>query len=294
MTEKNVQVNTNAGQGKRKKIIALALVIVVLIGVGAGLLIARDNIIFNVALEFAVKKDFATAEEYAEKVNTKKGRYLCEYINLRQDINEHYPELLSKFDEELLEKWHETSTGLYENRDYFGVEVAREIYNIKIRLDGILQTIEFYEKLNPEISNVFEVFNEVNRLYSRAENGYYVTFTIADEIAKIDKWDADISKISEFANKMYNGESAYLLNYFIKEAEAENAELRASMESFLELGYAETDEVRATGTGVKRFPDVRNSDGEAVNLHDVQRYKVYMFEGLCTVLIEALGEFYVL
>lgn len=294
MTDKNVNVNTQAGQGKRKKIIALALVLVVLIGIGAGVLIARDNILFNVALEYAVQKDFGTAEIYAEKVGTKKGRYLREYINLRQDINEHYPELLSEFDEELLTEWHETSSKLYEKRDYFGVEVARDIYNIDIRLDGILQTVAFYEKLEPEISNIFEVFNEVNRLYSKADDGYYVTFTIADEIEKINKWDADIAAVSEFANKMYNGESAYLLNYFIKEAEAESAELRASMESFLELGYTETDEVRATGTGVKRFPDVRNSDGEAVNLHDVQRYKSYMFEGLCTALIEALGEFYVL
>lgn len=294
MTDKNVNVNTETGQGKRKKIIALALVLVVLIGIAAGILIARDNIMFNVALEYAAQKDFASAEEYAEKVNTKKGKYLREYINLRQDINKHYPELLSDFDEKLLGEWLEISSDLYENRDYFGVELARDIYNINMRLDGILQTVAFYEKLEPEISNVFEVFNEVNRLYSRADDGYYVTFTIADEIAKIDKWDADIAAILEFANKMYNGESVYLLNYFIKEAEAESAELRASMESFLALGYAETDEVRATGSGVKRFPDVRNSDGEVVNLHDVQRYKVYMFEGLCTALIEALGEFYVM
>lgn len=294
MTDKNVQVNTVSGQGKRKKIIALALVIIALIGMVAGVLIARDSILFNVALEYSVGKDFESAEVYAEKTGTKKGKYLREYINLRQDINEHYPGLLSEFDEKLLAEWYEISSELYENRDYFGVEIARDIYNINIRLDGILQTVEFYKKLDPQISNVFEIFNEVNRLYTKGDDGYYATFTIAEEIAKIDKWDADIAEISEFANKMYNGESAYLLNYFIKEAEAESAELRASMESFLELGYKETDEVRATGTGVKRFPDVRNSDGEAVNLHDAQNYKKYMLEGLCTALIEALGEFYVL
>ena len=76
MTDKNVNVNTETGQGKRKKIIALALVLVVLIGIAAGILIARDNIMFNVALEYAAQKDFASAEEYAEKVNTKKGKYL--------------------------------------------------------------------------------------------------------------------------------------------------------------------------------------------------------------------------
>ncbi len=294
MTDTNVKVNTQSGQGKRKKIIALALVIIVFIGIAAGVLIARDGILFKVAIECSVKKDFATAEEYAEKVGTKKGKYLREYINLRQDINEHYPELLSDFDEELLEQWHKISSELYENRDYFGVEIARDIYNIDMRLDGILQTVEFYKKLDPQISNVFEIFNEVNRLYTKGDDGYYVTFTIADEFAKIDKWDSDIAEISEFAKKMYNGESAYLLNYFIKEAEAESAELRASMEGFLELGYTETDQVRATGTGVKRFPDVRNSDGEAVNLQNAQNYKKYMLEGLCRALIEALGEFYVL
>lgn len=294
MTDNNVKLNTANSHGKKRKIIALALVIIVLIGVSAGILIARDNILFDVALGYAEQKDFDTAEEYAAEISTKKGEYLREYIDLRQDINKHYPELLSEFDKELLTRWHTVSSELYANRDYFGVTVATDIYNIDMRLDGILQTVEFYNKLEPEISNVFEIFNEVNRLYSKGDDGFYVTFTIADEIAKIDEWDTDIAAISEFAKKMYNGESVYLLNYFIKEAEAESSELRASMESFLELGYSETDEVRATGTGVKRFPAVRNSDGEEVDVQDAERYKVFMFDGLCMALIEALGEFYVL
>ena len=294
MTDNNVKLNTENGQGKRRKIIALALVIVVLIGIGAGVLIARDKILFDVAIGYAEAKDFDSAETYAIKVNSKKGKYLCKYIDLRQEINKHYPELYSEFDQELLTRWHTVSSELYVNRDYFGVTIARDIYNIDMRLDGILQTVEIYNKLEPEFSNVFEIFNEVNRLYSKGDDGFYVTFTIAEEIAKIDKWDADIAKISDFARKMYNGESVYLLNYFIKEAEAESSELRTSMESFLELGYSENDEVRATGTGVKRFPDVRNSDGEEVNVQDVERYKEFMFDGLCTALIEALGEFYVL
>lgn len=294
MTDNNVKVNTENSQGKRRKIIAVALAIIVLIGIAAGVLIARDNILFDIALGYAEQKDFDTAEEYAVKINTKKGEYLCKYIDLRQDINKHYPELLSDFDKELLNQWHTVSSELYANRDYFGVTVATDIYHIDMRLDGILQTVEFYNKLEPEISNVFEIFNEVNRLYSKGSDGFYVTFTIADEIEKIDKWDTDIAAISDFARKMYNGESVYLLNYFIKEAEAESAELRSSMESFLELGYSETDGVRATGTGVKRFPAVRNSNGEEVDVQDADRYKIFMFEGLCTALIEALGEFYIL
>lgn len=294
MTEKYEKVNSASGQSKEKTIIAVALVLLVLIGIVSGGLIARNNIIFKVALNLTVDNNFSEAEEYASRINTRKAKYLCEYIDLRQDINKHYPELLSDFDEELLSEWLVTAKGLYEQRDYFGVKIATDIYNLQMRLDGILQTVEFYEKLDPEITSVFEIFNEVNRLYSKGEDGLYTPFTIAGEMTKIDRWDDQIEAISDFANRMYNGESAYLLNYFIKEAEAESAELRETMESFLEQGYSETDQVRATGTGTKLFPDVFNSDGEAVNLHEPERYRQFMYEGICTVLIEALGEFYLI
>ena len=294
MVDNGVKVNNASSQSKEKKIIAVALVLLVLIGIVSSGLIARNEIGFKLALNMTVENDFAAAKEYASKINTRKAKYLCEYINLRQDVNEHYPELLSDFDEELLSDWLTTAEALYEQRDYFGVEIATDIYNLQMRLDGILQTVEFYEKLDPEITNVFEVFNEVNRLYSKGEDGMYTPFTIAGEMTKIERWSRDIEVLSDFADRMYNGESAYLLNYFIKEAEAECAELKESMEGFLSQGYSESEQLRATGTGTKLFPDVQNSNGETVNLHEPERYRQFMYEGICTVLIEALGEFYLI
>ena len=78
----------------------------------------------------------------------------------------------------------------------------------------------------------------------------------------------------------------------IKEVQGEIADLNAAMDSVIADGYAETDLVRFSGEGQKRFPDIYNSSNESVNLTDKEKYEQYMYKELCTGFVESLGGFY--
>ena len=61
----------------------------------------------------------------------------------------------------------------------------------------------------------------------------------------------------------------------------------------IENGYTETDTVRLNIEGKKRYPDLRSSNNESVNLLEKDNYELYVYKGICRAFVESLGEFYV-
>lgn len=280
---------------KNKKsalIIAISVIAALIVAVFA-ILLSKDTAFYYAAKSNVESGDFVSAGKMIEKSEHKNAEILEDYINLRLEINRDYPLLISEFDKEKIEAWSEKAKRICENSEPLGTDISYEAENLSRTLSEIVSCEKEYVELQADILEMMDVFNEINRLHTKASDGKNVSFTVFEERAKISSWTHLSEKIFSYVSRIPGNENIYLLNYMIKEAQGEISELSAAIDSVAESGYAETDLVRFSGDAVKMFPDITNSDGDSVNLLEKENYERFMYEELCRVLVQKLAVFYI-
>lgn len=278
--------------GGKKVFVAAVSVISALIVLLVAFLCSKNSIFFSLAKKSAERNEFPKACQLVEKSGGEKAEMLEKYINLRLEINESYPLLLSEYDPDKLSSWNEAAAELAGNPELLGEKISSEAVSLSQTLAAITDATRNYEEKRSDILSLMDIFAEINRLHTKDAEGKNASFTVSEERSKISEWERLNNSLSEFVSTAPNAGNAYLLNYMIKEVQGEIADLNAAMDSVIADGYAETDLVRFSGEGQKRFPDIYNSSNESVNLTDKEKYEQYMYKELCTGFVESLGGFY--
>lgn len=287
-----VENRTSENHGNKKKLVAAltaALVLSVLLIV---FLLAKNSIFRLIAEIKAENGEYESAYSLLEKTTDEKSALLKEYVALRKDINENYPLLLSDFSEEKIRLWSESAEKLNLMSFFLDEDLAQDINKLSQKLNVITDCLESYKSKRNGILSLMDVFNEINRLHTKDAEGKNTSFTVAQMRSKIGEWQSLSAEIASFASSLPNTENIYLFNYMVKEALGEIDDLSIAVESVIQSGYSETDNVRFGGDAQRRFPDISNSNNESVNLLEKEKYERFMFDEICRKLVETLGEFY--
>ena len=293
MAENNVKKDNGSIGCGNKKTVAAVLVAVALIAVVVAVIFVKNPILCFVSENLASEGRFYAAEKYLDICGGEKAETLRDYVKLRQDINANYALMIADFDRETAEDWRNRAEAIKNNSEYLSDEISEEALALSARLDEICAILREYDELRAETLELFEIFNEINRLYTKDESGMNPIFTISAEIATIDRWETTARKLDVFSGKINNVSKMYLFTYFVKEAQGEAVDLRSAMYGFLSQGYDAYAQIRVTGETVRSFPSVQNGSGEAVNLQKKEKYEAFMYRDMCGALAEMLGEFYV-
>ncbi len=293
---KEYSVNNNrrgSNHGKKNALIAvvssLAAVMIILVA----FFLSKNTVFHELARSRADKGDFSTAAVLVRQSGSEKSQVLEDYINLRLEINEHYPVMLSEYDRDKLEMWALTAEKLCNHGEALGDTMAQEVLELSHLLSQIVAAEKEYNALKADILDMMDVFNEINRLHTKDAEGKNASFTIAAERERIADWTELNNKILSFISSVPGNENIYLFNYMAKEAQGEISELNAAVDSVADSGYGEEDLVRFKGEAVKRFPDITNSSGESVNLLNKEVYERFMYEEFCNKLVQNLAPYYV-
>lgn len=293
MAENNEKVN-NGTDDRSKKIITSAVVAVVAaVAVMIIILVAKEPIFLSVSRNLAAKHSYDAAEFFVRICSGDEAEILDEYIDLRQDINENYALMVSDFDRVKIEEWQKSAEKVSSNISAVGEKIEPDALALSESLDKICKLLDNYDSLRPEIMRLFDVFNEINRLYARDESGESTVFTISQEIEMLNSWKRTSNRLEQFRSEFETGTKTYLLTYFLKEAQGEEADLREAMNSFAAQGYDGHTQIRVKGATMRTFPSIRNGSGITVNLQQKEVYEKYMYRDLCSALAETLGEFYI-
>lgn len=293
MTEQVVKNNEKATGCSRKRTVAAVAAVLALIAVVTVVLIAKNPFFCMVSEHLAADGRYYSAEKYAELCSGEKADVLKDYIHLRQDINANYALMVSGFDRIKITEWRDMAQNIKNNSGYLNDELEEEIVSLSEKLDEICALLKEYDELRPEIMELFDIFNEITRLYTKDSTGANPVFTISGELAATDRWEATSRKLDIFSAKIDNAGKMYLFTYFVKEAQGEAVDIRSSMHRFLAGGYDAYAQIRVTGEAVRTFSSIQNSNGESVNLQQKEKYEAYMYRDMCGALAEMLGEYYV-
>lgn len=282
-----------SNRGRRNALVAAVSVVAVLVLLLAAFLLSKNTLFHEIAKLQAEKGNFSSAASLIRQSGSEKSRVLEDYIDLRLEINENYPVLLSKYDLGKIEKWSQTADDLCTQSEVLGGEIAENVAGLSQILSQIAAAEREYNGLKTDILDMMDVFNEINRLHTKDAQGKNTAFTISEERERIRVWTELNDEILAFISDVPGNENIYLFNYMAKEAQGEISELTAAIDSVAESGYSDTDTVRFSGDAVKRFPDITNSSGESVNLLDKEVYERFMYEEFCNKLVQNLASYYV-
>lgn len=293
MADLNQKVNMPTEKSGSKKALVIAVsVICALLAVIIVFLACKNTIYFEIAKAKTESGDYYSALALCEQSSGDKNDALEEYLKLRAEINEFYPQLLLEFDINKINEWKERTSMLGIYSDILGEQIISEAQNLFNTLSQISSLYSQYISMRPDILSLMEVFTEFNRLYTVDASGKNTAFTVSSELSKISGWEQLNSNLTVYASSIPGSESVYLLNYLIKEVQAECGELRQAMDSVIAMGYTQTDNIRLSGTAQKKFPSIQNSENETVSVAEKERYEAFMFDGICHKLAENLGAFY--
>ncbi len=292
MAERNIKQNSVAQNRSKKPLIIAVSVVCALSAIIILFLLSKNTICFSLSQYKTEKGEYLKAYELVEEIKTDKAQALAIYLDLRNNINENYPVLLTDFQPSIVADWTAKVMAVEDVKHLLSTDIAQEAENLSLTLQQVNSCLTQYEQIKGEILSLMDIFAEVNRLYTKDINGKNTAFTVSDERIKISSWEQQLSTLVNFANTVPDYEKIYLLNYLIKEAEGECAELRSSMDSVIAMGYKETDLIRLSGSAQKQFPAITNSNNESVNLLQKQAYERFLYNGICIQLAEVLGDFY--
>lgn len=278
--------------GNRKPLVAAVCVVLAVAVLLTAFLAVKGPVFYAAAEKKAEKGDFSAAMEAVSQSSGEKAEILEKYIALRLDIIGCYPGLLTEFNIGKINSWKESADFIAENSDLLSEEISARAQSLSQALDGIVSGVTGYEAMRSDVLSMMDVFNEINRLSSKDADGNNISFTVADERAKIRGWEQSCTELEDYARTISDSESIYLLNYLIKEAQGECVDLNEKMDIVIRSGYTETDNVRLNIEGTKRYPDIRSSSNASVNLLEKENYELYVYKGICRALVETLGEFY--
>lgn len=283
--------NVPADSKKRKSLKIAVAVLCALSALLVAFLACKNTLFFHIAQSKALSGSYRDATAYASESNDPRAQLLSEYVFLRVDINENYPDLLAEFDRDLLDEWYDTLCRISENGEGLNDKVLDSVEQIRQTLEMIFERLDSYEQLRGTVMSLMDVFNEINRLYTKDENGKNTAFSVKTEYDRIFEWEQQVYQLSLYLSATPNGESIYLFNYMVKEAESECTQLNDILSAVLSSGYKSDDLVRFSGTTKKTFPDVQNGS-VVLNFSDKEEYEQYMYQGLCRSLAENLIVFF--
>lgn len=292
MTENAVKKDKKSADCGKKKLIAAVAAVLSLIALITVFLLVKNLLFCHVSEKLASDGRYYAAEKYVNICSGEKADILEEYVKLRQDINANYALMVAGFDREKIEDWRNKAENVKNNSDLLSDGISQEATALSERLDEICALLKEYDGLRPEAMELFDIFNEINRLYTKDESGENPVFTISAEIAAVDRWETTARKLDVFSAKINDTGKMYLFTYFVKEAQGEAVDLRSAMYGFLAQGYDAYAQIRVTGETVRTFPSVQNGSGETVNLQKKDKYEMFMYRDMCGALAGMLGEFY--
>lgn len=291
MAKQNKKTDITTQNRSSNKIVIAVGILLALITLLTVFFLTKNHIFIAAARNAVVDSDYEKAKKLADLCSGEEAETLGKYIDLRIEINSDYTELRTNFDRKKVESWKNTAEELLDSGVSLGKESDTALAELSDKLNLICRTLSKYDALRPDIMELFEVFNETNRLYSKDSDGQNTVFTISDELAAIMVWEETAKKLDTFLVDMANGEKMYLFTFFIKEAQGEATDLRESILRFAEQGYELNAPIRVTGEIHRTFPSIRNSDGSMVNLQQKEAYEECMYRGMCAALTETLGEY---
>lgn len=276
----------------KKAFIAVLSVICALIALLVAFMVLKGSLFFSVAQSKTLENDFASAMEWAERSGTRESDILEEYLVLRNDVSAKYPELLVQFDIETVRSLRERADAISEKAALcpkINPAIGETLVSISETLGQIDKIIGDYGFLKADIMNLMELFGEYGRLYTKGADGLNITFTVSDEIAKLNGWDTLNLKVGAYADSFTEGAEVYLLNYLIQEARGESELLR---KAFAESTYAENEEVRLEGENTRRVSSIQNGN-ETLTLLEKDKFESYMYKEICTAVTGRLAQFVV-
>ena len=278
--------------GNKKALVIAVSVICALLAVIIVFLTCKNSIYFEIAKSKTESGDYSAALALCEQSSGEKNDALEQYLKLRAEINEYYPQLLLEFDINKINEWKERTSLLGMSAEILGEKITAEAQDLFNTLSQISSLYTQYTYMRTDILSLMDVFAEFNRLYTVDASGKNTAFTVSQELSKIARWEQLNSNLMVYASSIPGSESIYLLNYLIKEVQAECGELRGAMDSVVAMGYTQTDNIRLSGTAQKKFPSIQNSENESVSVAEKERYEAFMYDGICYKLAEILGAFY--
>lgn len=286
-----VKTNNKTADGKQKTLKIAVVILCALSSVLIAFLIGKNALFLSISQSLALEGEYREAVEFSSMSTSSEAELVSDYAYLRVSITENYPDLLARFNREKLEEWYETVCRISENGQKLNSELLDSVNSIKQTLELIFERVDSYERIRPDVLSLMDAFNEINRLYTKDENGKNTSFSVKTEYDRIYEWEKQVHTLSQYLSSTPNSESVYLFSYMLKEAEAECAQLNEILSTVLSSGYKNDDLVRFSGTTKKTFPDVQNGN-VSLNFLEKEEYEKYMYQGLCRSLTENLLVFY--
>lgn len=236
--------------------------------------------------------DYSTAETLLEYNKSETSAALGEYINLRRDIKRHYPSLLREFDAEKIAEWRASAKSLYEKDAIGNASINACIKKIYAGTGLILSADSEYSNISDDVDSLLDVFSEYNRLRIQ-KNGVNTVFTLREEYSKLEKWQANLKNISDYAEVIPDYENVYLLSYLIKEAQSEIVQLKSEMDAAAADGYALDDNVHYNGSSARNFPAINNGSGTVITFRNKPEFEKHLLAGIRNQLVSTqLLKFY--
>lgn len=236
--------------------------------------------------------DYSTAETLLEYDKSETSAALVEYINLRRDIKRQYPSLLREFDAEKIAEWRASAKSLYEKDAIGNASINACIKKIYAGTGLILSADSEYSNISADVDSLLDVFSEYNRLRIQ-KNGVNTVFTLREEYSKLEKWQANLKNISDYAEVIPDYENVYLLSYLIKEAQSEIVQLKSEMDAAAADGYALDDNVHYNGSSARNFPAINNGSGTVITFRNKPEFEKHLLAGIRNQLVSTqLLKFY--
>ena len=287
-----IKNNNAVNGGKKKKILKIAAAVLCALSVLLIIFLASKNtLFFYLAQHNVLEGNYRSAAAYASESGSDKADILSEYIDLRVSLNENYPDLLAEFNQDILNNWYSAACRITENSDGIDEEIVTNAEGIKQTLETVFSRLEAYNALRPTVLSVMDVFNEINRLYTKDVDGKNIAFTLNGEYERIAGWEYQNERLIAYLAQTPNGESIYLFNFLVKEVEGECTDLKLTLNTVFESGYTADDLVRFKGSAKKTFPNIQNGN-VTLNVLEKETYEEYLYKGLCRSLVENLLVYY--
>lgn len=281
----------NENHGKNKKIAAVVSVCVALATILIVFLVAKNSIFSSLAGISAKNGNYRYAVTLADFATSEKAEIIKDYSVLRIEINKYYPLLTSEFNLDKIREWSASAKSINDRSYLLSEELSAEIMEIDTALSQIISCCEEYEALKPDILDMMDVFNEINRLHTKDAEGKNTAFTVEQERQMLNRWNAADEKLLKFIAHIPGSENIYLINFLAKEAQGEIAELSKTIDDVAQL-HGETALVRFSGDALKQYPDIFNNNGKRVNLLKKEEFVSFVYSELCTELVHSLAGFY--
>lgn len=292
MSERIYEQNNVVQNRSKKPIVAAVSVICAFAVIIIAFLVCKNNLYFAISQYKTENRQYSEAMEMLEGIHNEKADALSLYLELRNEINENYPVLLTDFQPSIIDGWTQSVSAVEDVKHLLSDEIAEEAEALSQTLHSVNSCLKQYDQIRGDILSLMDIFAEMNRLYTKDYQGKNTSFTVSEERIQLSVWEQQLSTLINYAYTVPEYEGIYLLNYLIKEVEGECLELKNAMDSVIAMGYKETDVIRLSGSGQKQFPAITNSNNESVNLLQKDAYERFMYEGICIQLAEVLGVFY--